>query len=73
MFSYNNEKKKKKEAKLDDFHSPKFNEEDKTKLDEEIVNTDNYPEEHDNFSYILEENKIVDGKILIDCSIWLRS
>ena len=53
--------------------SPKFNEEDKTKFDEAIVITDNNSEELDNFSYILEENKMVDGKILIDCSIWLNS
>jgi hypothetical protein len=41
--------------------------------DLEIVITDNHPEEHDNFSYIFEENKMVDGKILIDCSIWPSS
>ena len=38
--------------------SPKFNEEDKTKFDEAIVITDNNSEELDNFSYILEENKL---------------
>ena len=51
----------------------RMNEENKTKFDEAIVITDNHPEEHDNFSYILEENTLVDCKILIDCSIWLSS